>query len=446
MDLRSILSVRAEFSVQAPRKQTASLFFPTSILANLPSTRRYTDGTVKSCISILTALALSAAAFGASPLPDAAPVSLDALIAQLGSSDFASREAAHARLEARTDLTLADVQARLSDPGLNAEAKTRLLAVAKEIFMRTPRAAIGVRFGGGFGAPAGSRPNTVQDVIAGFPALGVLQPGDAIVAIDGVSVGQDFGMGTGMSSSVRPQIVSRDPGDVVDMQVWRNGELLDLRVPLGKFADLRGGPNSLSPDDYEQAWRVRRAAMQAAARGGPSQQTPAGFEQIRASMSMINDGLAAARSMGWRSSQSMTRGDVLAGGQPGMGNAGLRSGMVDQQGSRVWSDNGGGQRLAGGRVAIQIGPGGQVVGGQRLDGRVAGGQVLIEPRLQNINPVVDPLTLQLEALRMQERMFVDMLRDADLPPEVAKAIQQNLDAARREAHELELQIRRRQQP
>ncbi|MFN5662106.1 MAG: hypothetical protein ACK48N_08480, partial [Planctomyces sp.] len=107
---------------------------------------------------------------------------------------------------------------------------------------------------------------------------------------------------------------------------------------------------------------------------------------------------------------------------------------------------GGGQRLAGGRVAIQIGPGGQVVGGQRLDGRVAGGQVLIEPRLQNINPVVDPLTLQLEALRMQERMFVDMLRDADLPPEVAKAIQQNLDAARREAHELELQIRRRQQP
>ncbi len=364
-------------------------------------------------------------------MADAPTATLDALIADLGVADFAQREAAQSRLATRHDLTLVDVQARLADPNLNAEARTRLLTVAKEIFMRSPRAAIGVRFGGGFGAPAGSRPNTVQDVIAGFPALGVLQPGDAIVSIDGVAVGQDFGMGTGMSSSVRPQIVSRDPGDVVEMQVWRNGELLDLRVPLGKFADLRGGPNSLSPEDYEQAWRVRRGALQAMARGGSAQQPPAGFEQIRESMSMINDGLAAARSMGWRSGQAMNRGDLLAGGQPGAGNAGLRSGVQEQRQALTWSDNGQGQRLAGGRVAIQIGP---------------GGQMLLDPRAQQINPMVDALALQLEALRMQERMFNDMLRDADLPPEVSKAIQQNLEAARREAQEIESQIRRRQQP
>lgn len=78
----------------------------------------------------------------------------------------------------------------------------------------------------GFDVPEELVRAQVLDVVCGGPADGRLEPGDVIVALDGVPVTT--------AEEVRPLVQVRQPGDVAVFSVERDGARRDVRVRLGE--------------------------------------------------------------------------------------------------------------------------------------------------------------------------------------------------------------------
>lgn len=193
--------------------------------------------------------ALAAAAgltSGAAALDTPGPASIDELVARLGADSFTTREAATLELSQRTEIPIADIERALADPAISLEQRTRLIEAARAKFIVAPRAALGVQFDSLQPSRA-----VISKTFPAFPAAALLQPGDEIVRVGEQSVTEE---GWGV---VRPKILSRDPGQSLEMTIRRNGQDLRLAVPLGKFSDL---PQArMDSWDLQAAWLERRA-------------------------------------------------------------------------------------------------------------------------------------------------------------------------------------------
>jgi hypothetical protein len=236
---------------------------------------------------------------------DRGAANLEQLVTDLGSEDFEKREAATIALALNQDLPLSTIEAFLSRPGLSPEQRARLLVAAREAFVRSPRAAMGVEF---------RLEETERAIIAraidGFPSKMVVKEGDEIVEINGVPAANGLGR-----SIFRPIIISRDPGDVLHLKVRRRVEatgevaVVPLEVPLGRYDDLRGNGNLFNrAADLVASWRVRSAPYMAQPGTGGQPGAAAIAPGIPAEVWERGEGQPR------RGRGSPTRGDALSAG------------------------------------------------------------------------------------------------------------------------------------
>jgi len=252
-------------------------------------------------LALLAGLASAAPVWAAIP-PD---MSLGQCVARLNDPDLQVRNTETEALTTDNKYTLQQIESLLKDPTLPAEVRLRLLPIARAKFDDQPRAALGVRF------KMGTNATLIENVMVNFPASGVLKPGDEIVAVEGINIndpisansrqegrngngnfnGQFGGNGQGNfffgGSPIRPHIIGQDPGSTVRIKVIRRGEaflrnrgfvigpggemimdqaatdpraprpeIVELDVPLGKYADLHD-PQGLLPQHIEQSWQLR---------------------------------------------------------------------------------------------------------------------------------------------------------------------------------------------
>lgn len=204
---------------------------------------------------LLAGLAMSSSALGQfSPKEqsklqsslDEAPMSMSDLVRELGSDDARTRGAAQQRLDQDQRITLQMIEEALKQPTTGAEARVRLINTGRTRFVSSPRAAMGVRFGGGLPDRV-----IVGDTVPGFPSKDFLESGDIIDTANGLKL-----IGPRASFTLMCLIVSHDPGEKVNLVVRRGGDKLKMQVPLGKYSDLQQG--DLVGDSRAQAgWRLR---------------------------------------------------------------------------------------------------------------------------------------------------------------------------------------------
>jgi|GEM_PF-2058641 len=140
---------------------------------------------------------------------------------------------------------------------LSPEQRYRVETILRQRFFASPRAGLGVSFRPLIedGVSLGVR---IELVVDGFPAKEMLEAGDVIVGIDGRSLLEMDGLRS--DTALRHAILSREPGDAIDLVVERDDERLELSVPTGSFAQLR---DAQRPDVrlLHGAWRWRLDRM-----------------------------------------------------------------------------------------------------------------------------------------------------------------------------------------
>lgn len=181
--------------------------------------------------------------------PGSAPTpAYDELIAQLGVDNAAKREEALSLLAGDEAFTLTQLEETLQNVTLTAEQRARLLEAARQRFMASPRAAMGVQQFSRFAMP--------ERVVIGitypqFPSFKVLKEGDLILEVEGEKLRSRDAW-----NRLGAHIVSHDPGGTMDVVIRRGEEKLSLQVPLGSYKDLPG-PNPLDISKLERGWQLR---------------------------------------------------------------------------------------------------------------------------------------------------------------------------------------------
>jgi len=153
------------------------------------------------------------------------------------------------------------------------EQRERLIGLAHDVFASTARGALGVSFGFARqpGMPVADEQFEegipIDSALAGFDSANVLKGGDLLRAIDGCRV----------RTNVQCQLetISRDKGQVVQLEIEREGRPMRVSVCLGSRRELRGA-ESPAPAMMDAAWKLRLA------RGTASQATPAAVGAIPA--------------------------------------------------------------------------------------------------------------------------------------------------------------------
>lgn len=217
------------------------------------------------------------------------------LLDELKDERLATRMTAAQRLASDPGLRLRDLEPWLERGDLTAEQRLRLWNAAQRRFAVEPRAALGIT-----ADPMPQQSVTLLEVRADFPASGVLRPGDRVMVIDGVRIAN--------MEDLRRAVIARDPGDVVRLRVIRNGETVDLDVPLGRY----GGPNFAPVESYlPLAWthRSRSYVPLEGARGGRVEVSLAAGSGMGPGLDLAEDGtLALAEGAGGV--------EVQVGGEP----------------------------------------------------------------------------------------------------------------------------------
>jgi hypothetical protein len=171
----------------------------------------------------------------------------DSLVTALASPDFAVRQRATEQLAANDQFTLEMMESTLARKDLTLECRYRLSSIARQRFFRTPRAALGFRFGEQLRDPA-----VVGETFQPFPAAKILEPGDMIIRADGVKLD-----GPAARPLLQSIIISHDPGEILHVVIRRGARKMELEIPLGKFADLGNGGGPLVEERLARAWRFR---------------------------------------------------------------------------------------------------------------------------------------------------------------------------------------------
>jgi hypothetical protein len=174
----------------------------------------------------------------------------DRLVTDISGNDYAARQQASEKLYANDQFDLPLLETALKREGLSLEARTRLLAIARQRFYRTPRAALGFQFGGLLRDRI-----VVGQTFPKFAAFGILEEGDMICVADGFKL-----EGPGAKPLLQSIIISHEPGEVLKLVIRRGPRKMELNVTLGKFADLDQGGGALLEDRLARAWRIRSQA------------------------------------------------------------------------------------------------------------------------------------------------------------------------------------------
>ncbi len=195
------------------------------------------------CVALIGACMLAGGAVAQeqpeAPLPE--------VVAALGSADVRARESAMGELATADRFSFADIESALQRADLSSEQRYRLLEAAKERFMTSPRAAMGVQF---------VQPQYLPDrVVIGntfpqFPSSRVLEPGDMFLEVEGVPL-----RSRNAQLTLGGHIIAHDPGDKLHVVIRRGEKKLTFDVELGRFADL---PSSqMQAGRLALAWEVR---------------------------------------------------------------------------------------------------------------------------------------------------------------------------------------------
>ncbi|GAB4383857.1 MAG: hypothetical protein Kow0022_04760 [Phycisphaerales bacterium] len=190
--------------------------------------------------TMLTALAMAHVAAAQNAASDAL---VRELLAKLDSPVLAEREQAGQTLSNLPHFSLEDLETLVAQSELSPEQRLRLRQVGRRLFDSRPLAGMGVQFGG-----SGAEGVIIQDTIPGFHAAELLKPLDTIRSVNGQRMTTQ--------EDLRWLILSHDPGDVLEVEILRDGRLETLSVRLGVFDDL---PNAQrpSPVDLARAFALR---------------------------------------------------------------------------------------------------------------------------------------------------------------------------------------------
>lgn len=164
---------------------------------------------------------------------------------RLGSDAWMERELADEALTHADAFDLDALAGQYQRDDLGPEQRLRLWRAMVNRFRLEPKGGLGVSFGS-----ANEGAVSIESLVPGFPAGALLQPGDAIVAVDGRLV-------TGQTH-LRAEILSRLPGDVMATLLRRKGLLIEADLPLGAYSLLQD-PASLDEQSNERAMRLRLA-------------------------------------------------------------------------------------------------------------------------------------------------------------------------------------------
>lgn len=214
-----------------------------------PNTRS-TTSRFALCVGAIVAFAGAAFTQGVQPESALAARDLTPIIRALDSDSLEVRERAVEQLGSNPVVTLREVLGLLRDvSALSPEQRARLIDLARAMFKDSPRAAMGIQFGGTVESGV-----AIASLIEGFDAFRQLKPGDVIEAANGEPLSQN---------RLRSVIVSHDPGESMTLSVRRidaegKSESLDVRIVLGSFNRLRGG-GFIDSQTLDEAWRARMA-------------------------------------------------------------------------------------------------------------------------------------------------------------------------------------------
>lgn len=206
--------------------------------------------TYGSCLILLAAALMPRVAASAEPEDAAALAWIQEQVGLLGSDNLKEREDASLQIAMDDRASLAMIErALLGDAGgggMSLEARERLTRAAAGMFGAEPRGALGVSFAR-FDASEGVE---IGGTVEGFAAKSLLQVGDVVRSMDGVSVR--------FNNEARAVILSHDPGESVAIELVRRGEVMTVMVPLGSFQNLR---NAAEPENQVlgTAWEMRCA-------------------------------------------------------------------------------------------------------------------------------------------------------------------------------------------
>jgi hypothetical protein len=279
--------------------------------------------------------AAEAARVSPPPNADAAPEDTASMIAMLKSRVLAEREAAENWLRSSDQTSLNDLLTALVRGELSPEQEWRITQAGRARFYERDPGALGVQFDG-FDEDDGV---FISGTIPTFAAADFLKGGDQIRSIDGMPILT--------SADVRAAILSRDPGEVIEVGVIRTGLSLAFKIPLGAYSKLpeqqNRGFGSPRDNDLESAWRVRLARVMRAIRVDGS--FPPERREIRPPMSQerwerIDSRVDEARRSMVFGDRSVPRGgggpppmpNIALGGQPRSGTRFLQQGIGGGQG------------------------------------------------------------------------------------------------------------------
>lgn len=200
---------------------------------------------------------------------------LDALVRDLDSELVEQRISASTVLTEHRAIQLPDLEEVLKRDDLSPEQRQRLLMVAEHRFRTEPRAALG--FSGHALIGDHGQGVLISNVIDGFPAAEALRANDRMISANGQPLAN--------FQAIRPVIVSRDPGDELDLVIIRDGATLNIRVALGSFRDLPDG-GGLDEGVLAEAWQMRSQNL----RGPRQEPVPSGLSPQRWLPERADDG------------------------------------------------------------------------------------------------------------------------------------------------------------
>ena len=134
------------------------------------------------------------------------------------------------------------------------EQRERLTSLARESFESFPRGALGVSFAfpRQLGLPAAEEPFEegipIDSALPNFDSINVLKNGDLLRSIDGCRVRTN--------TQCQIETVSRDKGQVVQLEIEREGRPMRVSVCLGSRLELRGAETP-AKEIMEAAWKLR---------------------------------------------------------------------------------------------------------------------------------------------------------------------------------------------
>jgi len=192
------------------------------------------------------------------------------LIGHLNDPSWETRDRAFRELLDLSWVDLAAIEPRLTDPGLPPETRLRLELLAYEMFRASPRAGMGVGFGGP--TPEGVE---VGRTVPGFDAARVLEPGDVIIQANGHTIREVL--------DLQAAIVATDPGQMMNLIVLRGGQGKPVGVEcrMGDYRELNN-PNPIDERILRAAWSIRRRAILPEPQGVRVAAAPSGGSPDRA--------------------------------------------------------------------------------------------------------------------------------------------------------------------